>query len=213
MSFAYDENNGLHPQPPKKNGDLGAWILIAVMFALCWPVGLILLLGKLGEGGKRPRRQAEAQSRTAQAAVQRVTRTPEYTAKGAKTMKLIGAVLGLVGAFLLLRELDFTLGYVIEYGEWLYLLRQIFYPVGMLAGGLSLLLGSGVLFRSQEAALPCSGRKNEQRGKRRRLRFPFLHISLKGSLRLLTAGGKGGTMVTKCGTTRFTPVTTRTVLR
>ena len=149
MSFAYDENNGLHPQPPKKNGDLGAWILIAVMFALCWPVGLILLLGKLGEGGKRPRRQAEAQSRTAQAAVQRVTKTPEYTARGAKTMKLIGAVLGLVGAFLLLRELDLTLGYAIEYGEWLYLLRQIFYPVGMLAGGLSLLLGSGVLKRRQ----------------------------------------------------------------
>ena len=49
MSYEYDENNGLQPKPPKKNdNDLGSWIFIAVMFAVAWPVGLILLLVAVG---------------------------------------------------------------------------------------------------------------------------------------------------------------------
>lgn len=150
MSYEYDGNGGLQPAPPKKNdNDLGAWIFIAVMFAVAWPVGLILLLMKLSEGGKKKVRRQTARSDTAQKTVQQVTRTPEYSARSGKTMKTVGAVLGIVGALFLLRQLDFTLGYAIEYGEWMYLLRQIFYPVGMLAGGASLLLGSGVIKRRQ----------------------------------------------------------------
>ena len=150
MSYEYDGNGGLQPAPPKKNdNDLGAWIFIAVMFAVAWPVGLILLLMKLSEGGKKKVRRQTARSDTAQKTVQQVTRTPEYSARSGKIMKTVGAVLGIVGALFLLRQLDFTLGYAIEYGEWMYLLRQIFYPVGMLAGGASLLLGSGVIKRRQ----------------------------------------------------------------
>lgn len=150
MSYEYDGSGGLQPAPPKKNdNDLGAWIFIAVMFAVAWPVGLILLLMKLSEGGKKKVRRQTARSDTAQKTVQQVTRTPEYSARSGKTMKIVGAVLGIVGALFLLRELDFTLGYAIEYGDWMYLLRQIFYPVGMLAGGASLLLGSGVIKRRQ----------------------------------------------------------------
>ena len=150
MSYEYDGNGGLQPAPPKKNdNDLGAWIFIAVMFAVAWPVGLILLLMKLSEGGKKKVRRQTARSDAAQKTVQQVTRTPEYSARSGKIMKIVGAVLGIVGALFLLRELDFTLGYAIEYGDWMYLLRQIFYPVGMLAGGASLLLGSGVIKRRQ----------------------------------------------------------------
>ena len=169
MSYEYDGNSGPQPQPPKKNNnnDLGSWILIAVMFAVAWPVGLILLLSKLSEGGGKKMRQqareawqrtaagsaeakpAQAKPAAAKKAVRRVTETPNYSDKGAKTMKIIGAVLGIVGALFLLQQLDFTLGYAIEYGEWMYLLRQIFYPVGMLAGGVSLLLGSGAMKRRQ----------------------------------------------------------------
>lgn len=150
MSYEYDGNGGLQPAPPKKNdNDLGAWIFIAVMFAVAWPVGLILLLMKLSEGGKKKVRRQTARSDTAQKTVQQVTRTPEYSARSGKIMKTVGAVLGIVGALFLLRQLDFTLGYAIEYGDWMYLLRQIFYPVGMLAGGASLLLGSGVIKRRQ----------------------------------------------------------------
>ena len=150
MSYEYDGNGGLQPAPPKKNdNDLGAWIFIAVMFAVAWPVGLILLLSKLSEGGKKKVRRQTARSDAAQKTVQQVTRTPEYSARSGKIMKTVGAVLGIVGALFLLRQLDFTLGYAVEYGEWMYLLRQIFYPVGMLAGGASLLLGSGVIKRRQ----------------------------------------------------------------
>ena len=150
MSYEYDGNGGLQPAPPKKDdNDLGAWIFIAVMFAVAWPVGLILLLMKLSEGGKKKVRRQTARSDAAQKTVQQVTRTPEYSARSGKIMKVVGAVLGIVGALFLLRQLDFTLGYAIEYGEWMYLLRQIFYPVGMLAGGASLLLGSGVIKRRQ----------------------------------------------------------------
>ena len=150
MSYEYDGNGGLQPAPPKKNdNDLGAWIFIAVMFAVAWPVGLILLLSKLSEGGKKKVRRQTARSDAAQKTVQQVTRTPEYSARSGKTMKIVGAVLGIVGALFLLRQLDFTLGYAIEYGEWMYLLRQIFYPVGILAGGVSQLLGSGVIKRRQ----------------------------------------------------------------
>jgi len=168
MSYEYDENNGLQPQPPKKNNnDLGSWILIAVMFAVAWPVGLILLLSKLSEGGGRKMRQqardawqrtaagsaeakpAQARASAAKNTVRRVTETPDYSVRSGKIMKIVGAVLGIVGALFLLQQLDFTLGYAIEYGEWMYLLRQIFYPVGMLAGGVSLLLGSGAMKRRQ----------------------------------------------------------------
>ena len=150
MSYEYDGNGGLQPAPPKKNdNDLGAWIFIAVMFAVAWPVGLILLLMKLSEGGKKKVRRQTARSDAAQKTVQQVTRTPEYSARSGKIMKTVGAVLGIVGALFLLRQLGFTLGSAIEYGEWMYLLRQIFYPVGMLAGGASLLLGSGVIKRRQ----------------------------------------------------------------
>ena len=150
MSYEYDGNGGLQPAPPKKDdNDLGAWIFIAVMFAVAWPVGLILLLMKLSEGGKKKVRRQTARSDAAQKTVQQVTRTPEYSARSGKIMKAVGAVLGIVGALFLLRQLGFTLGSAIEYGEWMYLLRQIFYPVGMLAGGASLLLGSGVIKRRQ----------------------------------------------------------------
>ena len=150
MSYEYDGNGGLQPAPPKKNdNDLGAWIFIAVMFAVAWPVGLILLLMKLSEGGKKKVRRQTARSDASQKTVQQVTRTPEYSARSGKIMKTVGAVLGIVGALFLLRQLDFTLGYAIEYGDWMYLLRQIFYPGGMLAGGASLLLGSGVIKRRQ----------------------------------------------------------------
>ena len=169
MSYEYNGSSGLQPQPPKKNNnnDLGSWILIAVMFAVAWPVGLILLLSKLSEGGGRKMRQqareawqrtaagsaeakpAQARASAAKNTVRRVTETPDYSVRSGKIMKIVGAVLGIVGALFLLQQLDFTLGYAIEYGEWMYLLRQIFYPVGMLAGGVSLLLGSGAMKRRQ----------------------------------------------------------------
>ena len=170
MSYEYDGSSGPQPQPPKKNNnnDLGSWILIAVMFAVAWPVGLILLLSKLSEGGgKKMRQQArEAWQRTAAGSaeakpaqtrasaakntVRKVTETPNYSDKGAKTMKIIGAVVAILGAFFLVQQVDyFELRYAIKWHDWMDLLRQVFYPMGMMAGGVSLLLGSGAMKRRQ----------------------------------------------------------------
>ena len=169
MSYEYDENNGLQPRPPKKNdNDLGSWVFIAIMFAVAWPVGLILLLSKLSEGGGRKMRQqareawrrtaagsaeakpAQARASAAKNTVRKVTETPNYSDKGAKVMKIIGAAVAILGAFFLVQQVDyFELRYAIKWHEWMGLLRQVFYPMGMMAGGVSLLLGSGAMKRRQ----------------------------------------------------------------
>ena len=169
MSYEYDGNSGLQPQPPKKNNnnDLGSWILIAVMFAVAWPVGLILLLTKLSEGGGKKMRQqareawqrtaagsaeakpAQARASAAKNTVRKVTETPNYSDKGAKTMKIIGAVVGILGCVAMLSAVSDNLSYAYHYNEWWYFARQLFYPMGMMAGGVSLLLGSGAMKRRQ----------------------------------------------------------------
>ena len=167
MSYEYDENNGLQPKPPKKNNnDLGSWIFIAVMFAVAWPVGLILLLIKLSESGNKKKNSrrttgqsgqrtsqrvtaASPQAEKARSAVEQVTRTPDYTDKGTKTMKIIGAILGILGCMALFSAVGDNLSYAYRYNEWWYFARQLFYPLGMLAGGASLLLGSGAMKRRQ----------------------------------------------------------------
>ena len=168
MAYEYDNDNGLRqPQPPKKDSDIGSWIFIAVMFTVAWPIGLILLFIKLSESGnkrKNARRTAgqsgqrtsqrvtaaSPQAEKARSAVEQVTRTPDYTDKGAKVMKIIGAAVAILGAFFLVQQVDyFELRYAIKWHEWMDLLRQVFYPMGMMAGGVSLLLGSGAMKRRQ----------------------------------------------------------------
>ena len=171
MSYEYDENNGLQPRPPKKNNnnDLSSWIIIGAMFLFgLWPVGLILLLSKLSEGSGRKMRQqardawqrtaagsaeakpAQARASAAKNTVRKVTETPNYSDKGAKVMKIIGAAVAILGAFFLVQQVDyFELRYAIKWHEWMDLLRQVFYPMGMMAGGVSLLLGSGAMKRRQ----------------------------------------------------------------
>ena len=174
MAYEYDNDNGFQPeqprpprqQPPKKNSDIGSWIFIAVMFTVAWPIGLILLLIKLSESGnkrKNARRTAgqsgqrtsqrvtaaSPQAEEARSAVEQVTRTPEYTDKGGRTMRIIGAILGILGCMALFSAVGDNLSYAYHYNEWWYFLRQLFYPLGMLAGGASLLLVSGAMKRLQ----------------------------------------------------------------
>ena len=171
MSYEYDGSSGLQPRPPKKNNnnDLSSWIIIGAMFLFgLWPVGLILLLSKLSEGSGRKMRQqareawqrtaagsaeakpAQARASAAKNTVRKVTETPNYSDKGAKTMKIIGAAVAILGSFFLVQQVDyFELRYAIKWHEWMDLLRQVFYPMGMMAGGVSLLLGSGAMKRRQ----------------------------------------------------------------
>ena len=168
MAYEYDNDNGFRPerpQPPKKDNDIGAWIFIAVMFTVAWPIGLILLLIKLSESGNKKKnaqrttgqsgqRTSQRVGQTAQAekartAVKQVTQTPDYSDKGAKTMKIIGAVVGILGCVAMLSAVSDNLSYAYHYNEWWYFARQLFYPLGMMAGGASLLLGSGAMKRRQ----------------------------------------------------------------
>ena len=170
MSYEYDGSSGLHPQPPKKNNnnDLGSWILIAVMFAVAWPVGLILLLSKLSEGGGRKMRQQarEAWQRTAAGSAEakpaqaRALCGEEHRAQGHGDAELLrqgrqnhedhrrgGSHSGRV---FLVQQVDyFELRYAIKWHDWMDLLRQVFYPMGMMVDGVSLLLGSGAMKRRQ----------------------------------------------------------------
>ena len=165
--MANDNDNSLRqPQPPKKDSDIGSWIFIAVMFTVAWPIGLILLLIKLSESGNKKKNSrrttgqsgqrtsqrvtaASPQAEKARSAVEQVTRTPDYTDKGTKTMKIIGAILGILGCVALFSAVGDNLSYAYHYNEWWYFARQLFYPLGMLAGGASLLLGSGAMKRRQ----------------------------------------------------------------
>ena len=187
MAYEYDNDNGFRPerpQPPKKDNDIGAWIFIAVMFTVAWPIGLILLLIKLSESGNKKKnahrttgqsgqRTSQRVGQTAQAekartAVKQVTQTPDYTDKGGRTMKIIGAILGIAGCLALFSAVGDNLSYAYHYNEWWYFARQLFYPLGMTAGGVSLLLGSGVMKRRQRRGAkarrapglsgPCGGR-------------------------------------------------------
>ncbi len=146
MSYEYDENSGLHPTPPKKNGDWGSWLLIIVMLAAVWPVGLVLLISKLSDSSKKKGSRSSAAPKARQT-VQRVTKTPAYSDKGARVMKLIGAVLTAVGALTFFSVLGDTLPYAVQNGAWWDLLQELFYPAGMLASGAVLLLGSGAAKR------------------------------------------------------------------
>lgn len=136
----------VRPQPLKKNdSDIGSWIFIAVMFAVAWPIGLFFLIGKLSDGSKK--RTASA-SKTARPATERkplqhvsaVTKTPQYSAKGARTMKIIGIVLSIIGAIATLGVMS-DAGFYIEFGYFWDLIEQLFFPVGMLAGGIAVWLG------------------------------------------------------------------------
>ena len=117
------------------------------MFTVAWPIGLILLLIKLSESGnkKKNARRTTGQSgqrtsqrvgQTAQAekartAVKQVTQTPDYTDKGGRTMKIIGAILGIAGCLALFSAVGDNLSYAYHYNEWWYFARQLFYPLGM----------------------------------------------------------------------------------
>ena len=87
---------------------------------------------------------AQARASAAKNTVRKVTETPNYSDKGAKTMKIIGAVVGILGCVAMLSAVSDNLSYAYHYNEWWYFARQLFYPLGMMAGGASLLLGGAL---------------------------------------------------------------------
>ena len=155
---------------PKKpdNNELWSWIVIALLFAFAWPVGLIVLFAKLSDSSKRKKNRAGAQQTiitaepedavTAAAAPtaaekkgdsaaqsrkrkSSITRTPKISDSNANVLRNIGLVVTVIGAIILFNALGDNL-FFLEYGNWRGFLEEVFFPMGLTAGGLGLLLGS-----------------------------------------------------------------------
>ena len=168
MSYYYEGNGNFstdeerraqkqprQPQPPRKpdNGDMGSWIFIAVMLAVAWPIGLILLIGKLKESGGKKEAEGKARDHDSKeakgrvkSAVSDVTRSPADSDKSARVMKIVGICLAAVGAIVALTSLT-ELPYALEYGYVLTLLEELFVAVGFLSAGGVLLTGSSRMKR------------------------------------------------------------------
>ena len=162
MAYSYDDRDRETRQepprrPPKKDdNDFGSWAIIAILFAVAWPVGLVVLLAKLFGGGMKRKpvsrqnpglsQQNPAPSRprtgTASSTRKKVTKTPQYSAKGANTMKIVGLVLLFAGLVSMVQGVDAAAGVL----SWS-LLASLFPTMGLAAGGLGLVIGSASMTR------------------------------------------------------------------
>lgn len=182
----YHDDNQPQRQPNRSGGkndnDFGAWLLIGIMFLVAWPVGLILLIKKLADNPQKLKNAAsttaahirakaeEQKQATAQKApqqktgtVKKVTQTPQPSAKGAKVMKFIGIALAALGVVAMMSVVYNDLSYAVNYHAWWHFLRELFYPTGLLAGGLALLAGGGIMSRKMRRYakyLACAGTRD-----------------------------------------------------
>lgn len=160
-----DSRNANKPNKPDKN-EVWSWVVIALLFAFAWPVGLIVLLAKLSDG-KRKRTSSGAQPTiiTAEtentvksvAAAEKTSgfaagqtkknksnitrRTPKVSDSGANVLRIIGIIVTIIGAIALSGSLKENL-FFLQDGHWAWFLEEVFFPMGLTAGGLGLLLGS-----------------------------------------------------------------------
>lgn len=153
--FRYDPESGTFrpkssppPRPQKKDNDLGSWLIIAFLFFTgLWPLGLVLLIGKLSDGRKKTQarrtpvqqaapKAAEPEKKTAaqkaKQTAKKAASSPTPTDQTARTLTIIGAVATVIfGAGLLS-----TIGEGIAYGFLGYMWEDILSTGGFLAAGL-----------------------------------------------------------------------------
>ena len=160
-----DSRNTNSANKPDKN-EVWSWIVIALLFAFAWPVGLIVLLSKLSDG-KRKRSRSGAQPTIITADVENTVksataaekasgsaagqtkksrsnitrRTPKVSDSGANVLRTIGIIVTIMGAIALSGSLKDNL-FFLQDGHWAWFLEEVFFPMGLTAGGLGLLLGS-----------------------------------------------------------------------
>lgn len=162
-----ESRNARQPKKPD-NSELWSWIVIALLFAFAWPVGLIVLFAKLSDSNKRKKNRtgtqqtiitaqteesvkstaaptdAEKKSGSAAQSKKRkssLTRTPKVSDGNANVMRNIGLVVTAIGGIVLFNALRDNL-FFLEYRNWSAFLEYTFWPMGITAGGLGLLLGS-----------------------------------------------------------------------
>lgn len=162
-----ESRNARQPKKPDNN-ELWSWIVIALLFAFAWPVGLIVLFAKLSDSSKRKKNRAGAQQTiitaepedavttaaaptaaekksdsAAQSRKRRssITRTPKISDSNANVMRNIGLVVTAIGGIVLFNAVSDYL-FFLQDGHWAWFLEEVFWPMGITAGGLGLLLGS-----------------------------------------------------------------------
>ena len=153
------------PNKPDKN-EVWSWVVIAILFAFAWPVGLIVLFAKLSDRKRKSGRGAQstiitaetedtaetapgsAEKKSSSAAGQTkkkgssiLRRTPKVSDGNANLLRNIGIFVTILGSIVLLNALKENL-FFLEYGNWRAFLEYTFWPTGITAGGLGLLLGS-----------------------------------------------------------------------
>ena len=169
--FEYDPESGtFRPRteadaPKKKSGgDVGGWILIAVMFATgLWPIGLIMLISKLSDQPKKTGASRSSGARTStspnantaarsqnkvEKTVKKMTRAPEASDRTAHILTIVGILLVAVFGVSLLPQIAEIIGY----GWYSYMLSDLMSTAGFLAGGL-VMLGAGRKMRRRSARI------------------------------------------------------------
>ena len=162
-----ESRNARQPKKPD-NSELWSWIVIALLFAFAWPVGLIVLFAKLSDSNKRKKNRAgtqqtiitaqteepvkgtaastAAEKKSGSAAQSKkrkgsLTRTPKVSDGNANVMRNIGLVVTAIGGIVLFNTVSDYL-FFLQDGHWAWFLEEVFLPMGITAGGLGLLLGS-----------------------------------------------------------------------
>ena len=169
----------------KQDNDFGAWLLIGIMFLVAWPIGLILLIKKLTDNPQKVKKvasdtaarvraagaQQQKKQQTAQSvqkaekkpsAVEKVTQTPQPSSGGARAMKIIGIILAALGCTGLSAVAEAAVAYVAS-GAWWNLLSVLFFPTGLLVGGIAMFIGGGVMQRKMRRYakyLACAGSRD-----------------------------------------------------
>ena len=128
---------------------MGSWIFIAFMFAVAWPIGLILLISKLSEndgGSKKTAASKRKSSGKVKKAASGVTKSPKDSDGTARVLKIVGICLAALGGLVCLGLLT-DLPYYIEYARWWEILEEFSVAAAFLGSGGGLLWGSGRMKR------------------------------------------------------------------
>lgn len=153
------------PNKPDKN-EVWSWVVIAILFTFAWPVGLIVLFAKLSDRKRKSGRgtqstiitaETEDTAETAPGSTEKksssasgqkkkkgssiLRRTPKVSDDNANVLRNIGIFVTILGSIVLFNALKDNL-FFLEYGNWRAFLEYTFWPMGITAGGLGLLLGS-----------------------------------------------------------------------
>ena len=144
-----EKANPKAPQPQKKDSDMAGWLFIAFMFAVAWPIGLILLISKLSEndgGSKKTAASKRKSSGKVKKAASGVTKSPKDSDGTARVLKIVGICLAALGGLVCLGLLT-DLPYYIEYARWWEILEEFSVAAAFLGSGGGLLWGSGRMKR------------------------------------------------------------------